>query len=80
MTDHQGQGGDQLDHNPLWDSPINILDSWHGWCLVFQGCCGHRHLLVLLALVLPSTSQWWQAGVGEESSPWPGASQAVPGE
>lgn len=70
MTDCQGQGGDQLDHSPLGDSPINTLDSWHGWCLVFQGCCGHRHLLVLLALVPPQ-----QANGGR----WEWEKKAVPG-
>lgn len=53
MTDPQGQGGAHLDSSPLWGRLINVADSQHGWCLVFQGCCGHRHLLVLLALVLP---------------------------
>lgn len=50
MTDHQGQGGAQLGHNPSWGCPINIVDSEQLVSHVSR-LCGHRHLLVLLALV-----------------------------
>lgn len=56
---------------------INAVDSQHGWCLVFQGCCGHRHLLVLLALVLPQQAHGDRRGWARKM---PCASQAVPGE
>lgn len=29
VTDYQGQGGAWADPNPVWGSPVNIVDSQH---------------------------------------------------
>lgn len=61
MTDHQGQGGTQLDHSLSWGSPINC-GLQHGWCLMSQDYCGHRYFLFLLALVSPQEASGGRRG------------------